>query len=179
MKYIPDFLSLLRLFLLPFAVLELARQDIVGGTIILAAMILTDLLDGNLARRLNSTSKFGAALDHGVDKIVSVTLAWVVMRFYGFPKWGFYLIVVREIAFVIGGFYIWKFKGVKPGSNWYGKIGGGILTASFYAYIVRFKYREQLLILAVWAIIIASFIYFWEAIRKINLTGGTHHAKEN
>ena len=178
MKYLPDFLSLTRLFLLPFAVIKLSNHDVVSGSIILALMIATDLLDGSLARRFNSTSKFGALLDHGVDKIVSITLAWVVTKYYGFPSWVFYLILVREIALVIGGLYLWKVKGIKPGSNWCGKIGGALLLASLYGYVIDFRYKEQLLIVAIVMILVAAINYF-VITRKHFLRGKAYPKRSN
>src|SRR5687768_12902411 len=60
---IPNLLSLLRLILVPtlwvFALLDLPK--VVGFGLVVAAV--TDVLDGQLARRLGQTSSFGSKLD--------------------------------------------------------------------------------------------------------------------
>ena len=73
MKYIPNILSLVRLFLvIPLATLPLFG---VPFTIVYVVAILTDLLDGPLARKFNVTSQIGATL----DSIADVTMALVVI----------------------------------------------------------------------------------------------------
>ncbi len=178
MKYLPDFLSLTRLFLLPFAVIKLSNHDVLSGSIILALMVATDLLDGRLARKFKSTSKFGALLDHGVDKIVSITLAWVVKKYYGFSSWAFYLITGREIALVIGGLFLWKTTGRNPGANRCGKIGGAFLFASLYGYVIDFRYKEQLLIAAIAMILLSTISYLVMAVKRF-LTGRAYQKGSN
>ncbi len=169
-RYIPSFLSVARLVLLPVAVFELVNYRIWGGTVTIAVMLLTDLLDGNLARRWNSTSTIGALLDHGADKIIAVTLAWVAYRYYELPLWVFYFVFVREILIVIGGIYLWKVRGRIPGSNLCGKVAGTFLLAAIYGYIINIPYKETFLAIALAGTIIAAFNYLFMAIRYVETT---------
>jgi phosphatidylglycerophosphate synthase len=77
---IPNTLSLLRLLLVPvlwgFALAGLPKA--VGLGLVVAA--LTDVLDGQLARRLNQTTAFGSKLDSIADLCVSFSaVGWLLV----------------------------------------------------------------------------------------------------
>jgi len=77
---VPNLLSLLRLLLVPvlwaFAVGHLPR--LVGFGLVLAAA--TDILDGQLARRLDQTSSFGSKLDSIADVCVTFSaIGWLLV----------------------------------------------------------------------------------------------------
>jgi phosphatidylglycerophosphate synthase len=71
-----DYLSLLRLVLVPvlwgLAILEMTRA--LG--IVLAVAGLTDVLDGPVARRTGITSKYGAQLDSVADILLMASIFW-------------------------------------------------------------------------------------------------------
>lgn len=95
---IPNLLTLLRILMTPFILIELARgQYLVGGwTFGMAA--LTDVLDGGLARRFGGESKIGQYFDPIADKIllssIYVGLAlggavapWIVVLIFARDLW--------------------------------------------------------------------------------------------
>lgn len=79
---IPNFLTLLRILLIPIFVLVFYlpfRGNHVATAALFALAALTDWLDGYLARTLKQTSKLGAFLDPVADKlIVAVALVLLV-----------------------------------------------------------------------------------------------------
>lgn len=91
---VPNLLSLTRLVLVPllwvFALADLPKA--VGGGLVIAAV--TDVLDGQLARRLGQTSSFGSKLDAIADVLVNFSsVGWLlVLR----PE------VVRDHPYFIG-----------------------------------------------------------------------------
>lgn len=92
----PNVLSGVRIALMP-AVLSVA---IAGSrfwfVVLIAASLLTDALDGFLARRLNAFTDFGRKLDSAADYLVMVTgLAGIALLW---PE-----IVRRELAWVVAG----------------------------------------------------------------------------
>ena len=155
----------MRLMLLPVILIDLVQYKVLEATAVFIVMLLTDVLDGNLARMWNSTSTFGAFLDHGTDKLISVTLSWVAYQYYGLPSWAFYLVLIRELAVVAGGLHLWRSKGRNPGSNIYGKVAGTVLLVAVYSYILDFRYKEALLLVGIIGIIAASFGYLLLALR--------------
>ncbi|AFJ02240.1 CDP-diacylglycerol--glycerol-3-phosphate 3-phosphatidyltransferase [Methylophaga frappieri] len=99
MLNIPNWLSLLRVFLIPvlmvlYFVPHPAAPLAATGVFIFAA--ITDWLDGYLARRWQQTSAFGAFIDPVADKlIVVVTLLLILFKT---PTW-FILLPVIVIVF--------------------------------------------------------------------------------
>ena len=79
---LPNLFSLLRLLLLPFlwafAFLDLPVHLGCGLTVV----VITDVLDGALARRLNQVTEFGSKLDTLADNLViaSVTIWLILLR---------------------------------------------------------------------------------------------------
>lgn len=81
---LPNFLTLIRIVLIPFLILVFYLPVPWSGPLaayLFLACSLTDWLDGYLARRLNQTSNFGRFLDPVADKLlVTVTLILLVDR---------------------------------------------------------------------------------------------------
>ena len=68
----------------------------------------TDFLDGYLARKLNTTSRFGAYYDATTDFIL---MAGIFAIFYAqgyYPLWLLFLIAVSFAQFLVTGFYVKK-----------------------------------------------------------------------
>lgn len=79
---IPNLLTILRLAALPVAALCWHRQWYLTAAVAFIALMLTDCVDGWIARRFNQASRIGLYLDPVVDKIV------IVGMFYQLAAWG-------------------------------------------------------------------------------------------
>ena len=80
--YIPNFLSLLRIALIPVVIVVSSQNWLYGNylacTLFLLAS-LTDFLDGYFARNFNAMSKFGSLLDLIADKLlITICLVWLL-----------------------------------------------------------------------------------------------------
>jgi len=89
---------------------------------IIAAAILTDFLDGYLARKLHQVSEFGKVIDPLADKIAVGVLAVMLVWVGDVPLWFLIVIIVRDALIVSGGLFIRKKKKIIVQSNWPGKI---------------------------------------------------------
>ena len=58
LKYIPNFLTVLRFFLIPFAVYSLVNDQYLIAIIFICISGLTDVLDGTIARKFNFVTNF-------------------------------------------------------------------------------------------------------------------------
>ena len=100
---LPNALTLLRIFLVPFLVVVLLTKftgrEFVGLAIFLVAAI-TDFFDGWLARRRNQTTKLGALLDPIADKLLmsAAFISLVEMDPVHVPAWMVVIIIGREFA---------------------------------------------------------------------------------
>ena len=84
MSKLPNFLTLLRIFLLPLLIYLIIDSNSSFNLAILILFIviaLSDYFDGVIARKTNSTSEFGKMLDPIADKIiVAAALILLVMN---------------------------------------------------------------------------------------------------
>jgi len=107
---LPNLLTLLRIFFVPWLVAALVQEDLVlplRGTVItndlLALAIFlaasaTDLLDGYLARRWKQVTTIGTLLDPIADKLLISAALIALVQIRVVPAWMVVLIVGREFA---------------------------------------------------------------------------------
>ena len=98
---LPNSLTLLRIFLVPFLVVVLLTKfygrEYVGLAIFLLAAI-TDFLDGFFARRYNRMTRLGALLDPIADKLL-MSAAFISLVELGLARaWMIVIIIGREFA---------------------------------------------------------------------------------
>jgi cardiolipin synthase len=83
---LPNVLSGSRLLLTPVSLYCICVDAWLAATLILLLAVLTDMLDGFLARRWQQTSALGGILDHSSDALfISITLA--ALAAHGLVPW--------------------------------------------------------------------------------------------
>jgi cardiolipin synthase len=99
---IPNFLSLIRLFLLPvFFVLLVKYDDNVLAFIVLLVASLTDLVDGSIARATHTVSKLGQLLDPFVDRVFIVVGIIAIFVAGRVPLWILLLLLGRDAVMLV------------------------------------------------------------------------------
>ncbi len=120
---IPNLLTVLRLvFLIPILVF-LSRGQRLPAVAFIGLGVASDFLDGIIARRFDQSSDLGRLMDPVVDKVntLSVGLLMILSPLYRFPVWYFLFLVVRELAVLIGGFWVVRRRKIVLESNKPGK----------------------------------------------------------
>lgn len=98
---LPNALTMLRIFLVPLLVVVLltrTQQGILLGTGIFGLAVLTDYLDGFLARRRNQVTKLGILLDPLADKLLTTAAFLSLVEMDAAPAWMVMIIIGRELA---------------------------------------------------------------------------------
>ncbi|MFA5322434.1 MAG: CDP-diacylglycerol--glycerol-3-phosphate 3-phosphatidyltransferase [Smithella sp.] len=99
---IPNFLSLLRIILVPAIVIFLIQSEYAKALITFSIAGLTDALDGTLARLLNKQTELGAFLDPLADKILLST-SFISLSIFGLlPGWLTVIVISRDLIILIG-----------------------------------------------------------------------------
>jgi cardiolipin synthase (CMP-forming) len=94
---IPNLLTLVRIVMTPFILIELAKGRYMAGGWMFGAAAFTDILDGGLARRFGSQSKVGQYFDPIADKIL-LSCIYVGLALSGaVPLWIVVLIFARDL----------------------------------------------------------------------------------
>jgi len=166
---IPNAITTLRLVALPHLVYSFNHQI----TLVVYALFLfsigTDLVDGYVARKLNSTSKLGAYLDVTVDFlfISGMYLAFTIKGLYS--PWILLIIVSVFIQFILSNMYL-KQTIYDPIGKYYGSLllGGIGLTLLFSDQLV-YSIVTFGILLSTSASLISRLTYFLRKKTKIEL----------
>ena len=98
---IPNFLSLLRLAMLPTFVSLFADGRVVAGSWFFGLLGATDFVDGFIARRFNQVSELGKILDPIADRAVFFVGITAAMYYDYLPVWFGVVILVREVSIAL------------------------------------------------------------------------------
>ncbi len=110
MKYLPNAITLLRLFMVPFFAF-VYFSGMQNAKVYALALFLfagfTDILDGYLARKYNVVSVVGIVLDPLADKLMLLT-ALACLTFNGvIPLWTLAVMLVVEGVLILAGIYLY------------------------------------------------------------------------
>lgn len=131
LKYIPNILTVIRFFLIPFTVHFLVNDQFILAIVFLTLSGLTDILDGAIARKFNLITNFGKLIDPLADKITQLSLLGTLVVKNIIPLWILVIVLIKEAAMVAGASFLYG-KELVVSSKWYGKSA----TVLFYFAIV-------------------------------------------
>lgn len=98
---LPNALTALRIFLVPWLVVLLLTRTEWGwflGLVVFTIAVITDYLDGWLARRRNEQTRLGAILDPLADKLLLTAAFISLIELDKAPAWIVAVIIGREFA---------------------------------------------------------------------------------
>jgi CDP-diacylglycerol---glycerol-3-phosphate 3-phosphatidyltransferase len=172
---LPNALTLFRIFLVPFLVVDLLTKfdsREITGLVIFWTAALTDFLDGYLARRRGQVTRLGALLDPIADKLL-VSAAFISLVELGLaPAWMVVVIIGREFA-VSGLRSIAASQGVTISASPLGKFKmfSQILAISLLIVSHQLGVYSVLATIALWLVVLVAigsavdyFIRFWSLI---------------
>ena len=131
---IPNMLSMFRLALIPLYIsIYLNAKDSADyylASAILAVSCMTDLVDGQIARRFHMISTVGKVLDPFADKITQFTLV-LCLAVRHKVLWGIViLLIIKELFQLIAGIIVFKRGQMLKGAQFTGKICTTVLFVS-------------------------------------------------
>ena len=146
---IPNMLSMLRICTLPVNVLLYLNASTTRhyflSSIILAASCLTDLLDGQIARKFNMVSTLGKVLDPVADKSTQFSLIICLLIRKNLPLlWLLCFIFIAKESFqLIAGIILLQKKKMLSGALIEGKLATTVLFSSFIVLIMIPKLSDH------------------------------------
>ncbi len=178
---LPNALTLLRIFLVPFLVVVLLTKfdgrETVGLLIFLTA-VATDFLDGWLARRRGEITTLGALLDPIADKLL-ISAAFISLVELGLaPAWMVVVVIGREFA-VSGLRSIASGRGIVISASVWGKAKMATQIAAVSLLILALRHENFALPgrIALWLVVAVALgsgtEYFTRFLRRIVLTPPT------
>lgn len=134
---LPTKLTVMRLILIPFCMVFIIYPIFPGDVIwrIVAAALfiitsLTDMLDGQLARKMNLVTDLGKFLDPLADKMLVIgVLLSVMIRYAAYDPafcrvlgWGLFVIILREMSVTLLRMMASNKEGIVIAAAWLGKV---------------------------------------------------------
>lgn len=152
---VPNLISLYRLLVFPVILFMALSNRESTYVILLCISLISDALDGSIARRFNLQTKFGAALDNLAD---ICTYAMAVLGLFIF-KWD----VIQPhalILYIFFGFFIIsyiiafvRFQKI-PGLHLYSAVSAGYIQSIFFFVLFVFGFYPWMFYIAMgWGII--------------------------
>ena len=178
---LPNKLTLLRAFLIPFFVLFMLAEitgdyDKYIAVSIFIIASLTDMLDGKIARKYNLITNFGKFMDPLADKLL-VCSALICLIGDKLKAWIVIIIISRE--FIISGFrLIASDNGVVIAASWWGKYKTVSQMIMIILLIIDPQYTwyqtlEYVFIYVALALTVISLIDYLVRNRSVLVEGGT------
>lgn len=110
-RSVPNAITVVRGLAIPLIAWLLAEQRYLAAFWTLVASAVSDLTDGQIARRYNARTRFGEIADPVTDKLTMLTVA-VALAWQGLlPLWLAAAIVVRDIVIVAGALAYHRYVG--------------------------------------------------------------------
>ena len=138
MKYIPNILTVLRFFLIPFIMRCLFNDQYLSAFFIITLSGITDVLDGVIARKFNFITNFGKLVDPLADKLTQILILVTLAIKDIIPFWFLIIVISKEFILIIGASFLYG-KELVVSSRWYGKLS----TVLFYVAIVSSLFIKQ------------------------------------
>lgn len=166
--FIPNLLTLFRLFFLPLPVICIANGKDNFALALLGVAIVTDILDGYFARKLNQISEIGKILDPLADKIGVAALVVALAVYRDFPWWAAAVIIARDLLLLIGGFATLSKTTEIPTSNLFGKLTALTWVVLIISYLTPFVIVQKVLLVAAVAMVPVSFLLYLKKRRRFS-----------
>jgi cardiolipin synthase len=114
---LPNFITLLRMAMVPFFVLAVSEKDYRLAMWIFVVAGLTDAFDGYLARLMDMRSRIGAYLDPIADKML-ITVAYIALTFpqgqaVVIPLWLTILALFRDFVIMLVAGVLYMVEGLR------------------------------------------------------------------
>lgn len=120
---VPNAITVVRLCLLPLFVWLLFNDHRVAAAWLLAALGITDFLDGYIARHFHQTSELGKVLDPVADRLLFFVGAGAILIDGALPLWYALQLLGREVLVTVGTLALAAAGARRIDVTWYGKAG--------------------------------------------------------
>lgn len=131
MKFIPNLITMTRIFIIPWIPYVFFKLDSTQLALILVILAaFTDFLDGFLARRFNASSLLGQVLDPLADKLFLIVITFILFTTKALNQSFVSAFLFIELIFIVGGGFLWIYDDsllIKAGPT------GKVATALFFA----------------------------------------------
>jgi CDP-diacylglycerol--glycerol-3-phosphate 3-phosphatidyltransferase len=175
LRYIPNLLSISRIFMMFPLILFLKGIEtepiyIIYSVVIIAMVILSDVLDGFLARKLNNVTSVGKILDPVADKVCLMIILIFLIDKYNFIFFIFFILVsLRDIILVsLTSYLAIRYEFVSQ-ANKLGKyfMLSTVIMIIFFIFNLNYVISISMYIITIIMLIVSTINYMIEHLNRI------------
>ena len=170
---LPNFLTLVRILLVPVVVVALLERTPDGDLLaagVFAIASVTDLLDGYLARSRDRVTSFGKLMDPVADKLLVVAALLALVSLHRLEPWVAMVIIAREFAVTATRLAVLQ-AGVVVSANRWGKAKTVTQVSTVFLLIAvtgRPVWLDVLIDLTVLVTVLSGVDYFFGLRRRLS-----------
>ncbi len=152
----PNIVTLLRLALIPVALVLLVGERREAALVVLVLLAATDWVDGYLARRLGQVTTLGKILDPAADKIAVAAVVIFLVARGELPIWGAVIVLARDVGILIGAVTMVRDANDVPQAGRVGKVTAGALAVMVLVYVADWQAAEPIALWCAMALVVFS-----------------------
>lgn len=151
--------------LLPAVVWRFQKGDSLGAFVVYLMAMMTDAVDGILARRLNQITALGKLLDPLADKLSLLVLIGLFVADGQIPLWVLTVILLKEVLLIIGSGVALK-RGIVVYALPIGKVTTVGFIASITSRFLGWKLAADWLLYICVALSIISLLWYTQVVAR-------------
>ncbi len=165
---VPNLISLSRgVLIVPTLYLAVSGR-IISAAIMGVIIVVSDVLDGYIARKTGAISDWGKVIDPVMDKFCVAAAGITAVVWFDFPLYALLIIVGRDILILLGAVILFGKKGKPEISHPIGKYTASLIAITILSYYLRIdSLKGILLALALTMVFVSGIFYFLRAIGSI------------
>ena len=163
---IPNALTVSRIMMIPAAVCFYSRGNANAALVVYLLAMLTDALDGMIARKTRQITTLGKLLDPLADKLWLLTMMTLFFFESRIPGWLLVLLIFKEMFLILGSAAAMA-RGIVVQALPIGKIVTAVFTASITARFAGLHLAADAAMYAAFALSLAAMLwYVWTVVRS-------------
>lgn len=161
-----NFITSIRLIVLPFIIYALAYGKTNIALVFLVIALLSDLIDGLVARKLGEITELGKILDPVADKSLFLSLFGFFTWVGEIPVIAFLLLLMPYLALIIGGGILYRNQGEVIPANVWGKSSSALITLGLIAVFFDIPFALYFIFVGIGASYVSAVVYFTMGSRR-------------
>ncbi|MDA0712350.1 MAG: CDP-alcohol phosphatidyltransferase family protein [bacterium] len=127
---------------------------------LVVVMILSDSLDGYLARRRGEVTRWGKILDPLGDKIAIGAISIAMVAFKSLPIWVLVAVLVRDGLILLASVFLFDRRDVIISSNLWGKLTTLLMSVLLVAFLMDLHFAKTFLLYTCAGLLFVSWVSY-------------------
>lgn len=166
---VPNILTLIRISLLPAVALCFKLGDMTGSLVIYLVSMLTDILDGAIARKTHQITALGKLLDPVADKLSLLTMLILFVQSEQMSVWILILVCFKELILIVGGYLALR-TGIVVYALPVGKAATAVFVAAITARFVGMRFISDAFLYVYLILSLAALFWYARSAAKMFLS---------